>query len=78
MISFFDVIANKTQDAKEFLGITIENLENITVANQIGMGNESLVTWQDSINYFKENVENKGKIIAWDLETIGGKDVNGV
>lgn len=78
MVNFFDVISGKVQDAKEFMGITLNNLESVTMANQISAANESLVSWENAISHFKNNVENQGKIFAWDLETTGGKDLNGI
>lgn len=79
--NFFNVIAKKTQTAEEFLDITIKNINSVAVTNQKGSANESLATWKTAINYFKSNVANvqdPGTIIAWDLETYGAKDLNGI
>ena len=78
MINFFKVIANKNQDANKFLKITIDNLKNITLSKQETAANESISTFNRAISYFNNNVKNKGKLFAWDLETIGGKDLNGI
>ena len=66
------------QDSKEFLGITLENLNTVTMSNQIGGGNESLASWRQSVDFFNNNVKDKGSVIAWDLETTGGRDLNGI
>lgn len=76
--NFFEVVAGKIQDSKEFLGITLENLNTVTMSNQIGGGNESLASWQQSVDFFNSNVKDKGSVIAWDLETTGGRDLNGI
>lgn len=78
IINFFNVVANKKQSAEEFLGISIENLNNVKISNQVSNANESLATFKSSLEYFKNNVEEKGKLIAWDLETTGGKNLNGI
>lgn len=76
--NFFEVVAGKIQNSKEFLGITLENLNTVTMSNQIGGGNESLASWQQSVDFFNSNVKDKGSVIAWDLETTGGRDLNGI
>lgn len=76
--NFFEVVAGKVQDSKEFLGITLENLNTVAMSNQIGGGNESLASWRQSVDFFNSNVKDKGSVIAWDLETTGGRDLNGI
>ncbi len=76
--NFFNVIANKNQTGEELKNITIEKLKDIKFANQKGIANESLTSYTDAMNYYRNIVNKKGKIIAWDLETYGGKDLNGI
>lgn len=78
MVNFFKVIANKNQDANKLLKITINNLRNISISKQETAAVESLGSYKRAMSYFNNNVKNKGKLFAWDLETIGGKDINGI
>ena len=78
---FFNVISEKHQTGEKLQGITIDKLSDIKFANQKGSANETLVSFKDTMKYYKEkiaNPSNPGKIIAWDLETYGAKDTNGI
>lgn len=78
---FFNVVAGKTQTGEQIQGIAIDKLSDIKFANQKGSANETLNSFTDTMEYYKEKIANKnnpGKIIAWDLETYGGKDTNGI
>ena len=77
-INFFDYIGNKKNTSKEFLDITIKNLSDVTHTKQAGSANESIGSWKKSYEYYNKVKSNNGKLVAWDLETIGGKDPNGI
>ena len=80
-LNFYDIIANTSQTGEELMNKTIQfnSLNNKVIhSNQRGTANESLNTWNESYEYLQSVKEKKGSLFGWDLETTGGKDLNGI
>lgn len=80
-LNFYDIIAGTSQSGEELMNKTIafNSLNNsVTHSNQRGYANESMASWREASNRLDEIKKNGGTIFAWDLETTGGKDLNGV
>ena len=80
-LNFYDIIANTSQTGEELMNKTIQfnSLNNKVIhSNQRGTANESLNTWNESYKYLQSVKEKKGSLFGWDLETTGGKDLNGI
>lgn len=78
--NFYDVVSGKINTAEQLMMKSIENNVKLQMVNQAGKSNESLYSFTEKMKYMRElkKPENNGTFIAYDLETLGGKDAHGV
>lgn len=76
--NFYDVVSGKISTAEQLMMKSIENNVKLQMINQAGKSNESLHSFNEKMKYMKELKKENGTFIAYDLETLGGKDAHGV
>lgn len=76
--NFYDVVSGKINTAENLMIQSIENNIKLQMINQAGKSNESLHTFAKKMEYMNELRKNNGTFIAYDLETLGGKDAHGI
>lgn len=76
--NFYDVVSGKINTSEQLMMKSIENNIKLQMINQAGKSNESLHSFTEKIKYMKNLKKENGIFIAYDLETLGGKDAHGI
>lgn len=80
-INFFEIVSGKKESSQDTMIKAINISEKIKIKNQEGKSNESLSDSIDKMKMFLDynNQNNEdASFFVYDLETIGGKDLNGI
>lgn len=80
-LKFFEIVSGKKESAEDTMIKAIDISNKIKINNQKGKSNESFADTIKKMEMFLDysNKENgEASIFVYDLETIGGKDLNGI